>query len=158
MISKAASVNWSSSLSSMESTCFKIISSSKKRYRHLCSALTDIGVVVDGVGKETLLLGLLKGSLGFHGSHLESRNCWVKHLVEDVIAAFNFLLLGDPWLLKEVRLDVTSREFTLNTHVGDRVIGRKIPVCWSVFGWTCQNGMSCRSVRSWHCHMTPGLD
>ena len=36
----------------------------KKRHEHLCPALTDVCVVVDSVGKQTFLLGSIRGSFG----------------------------------------------------------------------------------------------
>ena len=60
----------------------------------------------------------------FNSPHFEIGNRRLKHLVEDVVTAFDFLLLGDPRLLKEIRLDVTSGEFALKAHPWDRWIGK----------------------------------
>ena len=60
----------------------------------------------------------------FNSPHFEIGNRRLKHLVEDVVTAFDFLLLGDTRLLKEVRLDVTSGEFALKAHPWDRWIGK----------------------------------
>ena len=66
-------------------------------------SLTDVVVVVDVVGKSTLLF--------------QVRNCLLHQLVEDVVGPLNVLLEGDAGLLQEVSLDVAPGQLALGVEV-----------------------------------------
>ena len=66
-------------------------------------ALADVVVVVDVVGQAALLLQI--------------RHCLLHQLVEDVVRPLHVLLEGDPGLLKQVGLDVATRQLALGVEV-----------------------------------------
>merc|ERR1719270_1197884 len=102
---------------------------------HSDFALRHIGVVIDIISKTAL------------GLHV--RNKWLEELVEDVVAPLHLLLLGDPALLQEVRLDVATGQLARRVEVdpdelakpGGVVVPRSLGISVRFQNWVGGNNL-----------------
>ena len=106
-----------------------------------CLSLADKVVVIDVVRQKAFFL--------------QSRNCLLEHLIKDVIWSFNFLLKSDARLFKQISLNVTSSQLSLDIEVNSNELSLQKMCCSSVtFVMVIKIPTNLRILKSCHSELS----